>query len=229
MLDKERPYNERLFSKGIRSKIHYSRFHWLQSSLRKLNCVPKSVIELGCYDAKTIHFLPTKPDRYVGLDANFEGGLDLAKSIWNDQNFRFYECSTPNEINIDESFEISICMETFELISPDLLEAYVEKLARLTSKYIFVTTSNQKGLGFGAKHLVKLLLGYDVPKYTINEFFQAVIGNMHMIKRNNRKGWDYNVIKLILSKYFNIIQMSKYPFRILPGFGVCFIGEKKQY
>ena len=155
---------------------------------KKTKLCPKKCSVIGCFDAKTLQFLPTKPDRKVSLDANFDGELDLAKSIWNDQNFRFYECSTPNEINIDESFEISICMETFELIiSPDLLEAYVEKLARLTSKYIFVTTSNQKGLGFGAKHLVKLLLDYDVPKYPINEFFQAVFGNMHMIKRNNER------------------------------------------
>jgi len=119
-------------------------------------------------------------------------------------------------------------METFELISPDLLEASVKKLARLTTKDSFLTTSNPQALGFGAKQSLKLLVSYGVPKYIINEFFQTFFGTMHMIKCNKCKGWDYNVVKLVLSKFFNIIQKSNLLFPILPGFGICFIGEKKQ-
>lgn len=91
MNDKVSSYNERLFGGGIGSRLHYARFHWLHQSLDRLNCRPSSVLELGCFDAKTIHFLPVLPERYVGLDANWEGGLDLAKTTWCDARFEFCE------------------------------------------------------------------------------------------------------------------------------------------
>lgn len=75
-------YNERLFSNGIRGKLHISRFEWVKERLSKLNCQCERVVELGCFDAKTIDFLPTKPDLYVGFDAEWENGLSLAKKKW---------------------------------------------------------------------------------------------------------------------------------------------------
>lgn len=222
-------YNERLFSKGWRSKIHFSRFYWLRASLERLQCKPESVLELGCFDAKTINYLPDEPKLYVGIDANFEGGLDKAKNNWKNSNYHFYESHIPDDIKLNNHFDISVCMETFEYILPEYLEGYIEKLFHLTNQYIFITTSNQRGLVFAIKHLSKSLLGYQVPKYTWKEFFNAAIGNMNKVKREYRKGWDYNQLIGHISKYFKIIEISSYPIRYLPGFGICIIGQKSTF
>src|SRR6267154_826958 len=101
-------YNERLFGGGIRAWIHYSRFHWLARGLAKLKCQPRRVLELGCFDAKTIDFLPVMPDRYVGLDANWEGGLDIAREKWRGaKSFQFLACSTPDDMQLKERFDVS--------------------------------------------------------------------------------------------------------------------------
>ncbi|MBK7629699.1 MAG: hypothetical protein IPJ23_03100 [Ignavibacteriales bacterium] len=227
-VDSQRPYNERLFSKGLRSKIHYSRFYWLKSKMEQLNCFPESVLELGCFDAKTIHFLPKSLKRYVGLDANFEGGLTQARNNWKIEGYDFYDCKTPQDINLSEEFHISICMETFELIDNQYLEDYIIKLASLTKQFIFVTTSNQVGIGFAIKHIIKKLLGYGVPHYSITEFFYASIGRVDKIERSFRKGWHHKSVLKILQKHFDIIEVSRYPYNFLPGFGVCIIGKRQQ-
>ena len=43
----EAAYNERLFTKGIRGKLHVARFEWLAKSLLRLGCESETVLELG--------------------------------------------------------------------------------------------------------------------------------------------------------------------------------------
>lgn len=75
-------YNERLFSRGLRRKLHLARFHWVNAEITRWHGSSRSVLELGCFDGKLIDFLSDKPSRYVGFDANWEGGLDAAKVKW---------------------------------------------------------------------------------------------------------------------------------------------------
>ena len=146
----EAGYNERLFTKGIRGKLHTARFEWLARSLLHLKCEYQSVLELGCYDGKTIDFLPKRPRHYLGLDANWEGGLDIAKSRWNNEsNYTFRQCTMPKEMRIaGKQYDISICMETLEHIPPHMVAPYIEELAQATKKYIFVTVPNEIGMVF---------------------------------------------------------------------------------
>ena len=141
----EAGYNERLFSGGIRRRLHMSRFEWLSKSLRKLNGEYQTCLELGCFDGKAIDFLPIKPIHYVGLDANWEGGLELAKAKWKKEpQYEFKQCNRPEEMQLKgETFDISICMDTLEHVPPDLVNAYLKELAKSTKKYIFVTMPNE--------------------------------------------------------------------------------------
>ena len=130
----EARYNERLFTKGIRGKLHLARFDWLSRSILRLKCEYQTVLELGCYDGKVIEYLPRRPMRYLGLDANWEGGLNIAKNKWaNQNNYRFSQCTTPEEMAVgEEQYDISICMETLEHISPQMVAPYLEELAKAT-------------------------------------------------------------------------------------------------
>ncbi len=227
----EAGYNERLFTNGIRGKLHLARFVWLSRSILRLKYRYRSVLELGCYDGKVIEHLPSKPEYYLGLDANWEGGLDIAKKKWKDQiNYKFRKCTAPGEMGINkEQFDISVCMETLEHVHPQMVKPYLEKLARATKGYIFITVPNEIGIVFFFKHIVKRLFG-DADKYSVIEFVNEVFGNTEKVKRLDHKGFNYNNLIEQISDYFEIIEVSGHPLRFVPAslnFGIGIIGKSK--
>jgi 2-polyprenyl-3-methyl-5-hydroxy-6-metoxy-1,4-benzoquinol methylase len=118
-------YNERLFSGGLRRYLHFSRFKWISSEIAKRRCQMDALLELGCFDGKLLHFLPSHPKRYVGFDANWEAGLDLARSEWaGNKNISFLLATTPADMRLDDSdiFDIAIAMETLEHVPPQLVD-----------------------------------------------------------------------------------------------------------
>ena len=47
--------------------------------LKNYSIKTEKILEIGCGDAKSLEFLNPKPVFYVGIDANWEGLLDIAK------------------------------------------------------------------------------------------------------------------------------------------------------
>lgn len=226
---REYSYNERLFSSGIRKKLHTSRFYWVANSLISLQCRYESVLELGCFDGKIMDYLPSKPLRYLGLDANWEGGLNLARERWGTESgFRFEECHTPQDMNLNnEMFDISLCMDTLEHVPPAMVEPYLYQLSQVTRKYILISVPNEKGIMFLLKFLVKKLFSGDTQDYTFYEAISATLGRMENVVRREHKGFDYETLLESISKNFKIYGISGYPFPFLPvwlNFGVGIIG-----
>lgn len=223
-------YNERLFSPGLRRKFHTARFEWLATSLTTLKIPCTRVIELGAFDGKVIDYLPVKPVRYLGLDANWEGGLELARARWRDEaNFTFQECHAPEDMNIGaETFDLGICMDTLEHVPPPLVDPYLYELSRVITGYILVSVPNEKGLVFFLKYLVKLVSGGDVQPYSVREFLNATLGRLENVARQEHKGFDYNAVIQSVSRYFTVCRVSGYPFGFLPNalnFGIGIIGK----
>lgn len=224
-------YNERLFTKGFRSRWHLARFLWLQKVIKDLKIEAKSVVELGCYDGKTIHFINPVPEYYVGYDANWEGGLDIAVEHWKNKNYHFFLCNHPSEIKETALFDIAICMETLEHIPLDLVDPYIEKISKITKNHFFVTVPVELGPVFFFKHVTKILLRYSHEEYTLREFILASIGLTKHVHRNQHKGFSYNEVITIISKYFQIIKVEPHPIRFLPnifGIGVGIVAEKRK-
>jgi cyclopropane fatty-acyl-phospholipid synthase-like methyltransferase len=224
-------YNERLFSSGLRKRLHLARFFWLRRKLLQLDCPSARVIELGCFDGKTIEFLPRPPERYVGFDANWEDGLSLALQKWKAHpNYEFRVCATAEEMELGaERFDVAIAMETLEHLPEGVLRPYLAKLAGATDQFMFITVPNEKGVVFFFKYLVKLLFG-DVEKHSLAEFIHATLGRTHRIERGQHKGFDHDRLARVVSEYFDVVEISGEPFSRLPAalnFTVGIVGRRK--
>lgn len=228
----KKTYNDRIFSSGIRKKIHLARFRWLQKEINTLSVKHKSVIELGCYDGKTINYLPTFPDTYLGLDANWEKGLDIAAELWEKYpQFIFRECHRPDDMDIaGREFDIAICMETFEHVPPEQVKPYLKELSDVTKDYIFITVPNEKGIVFFFKHIAKLFMGTS-EKYTFSEFIYASINKLTKVERDQHKGFDYSQFIEDVALYFDIYQVVGLPLQALPlslNFTIAIVGKKRK-
>ncbi len=211
-------YNARLFgSSALRRWHHEARFRWLSRTLRRLGCVPDSVFELGCFDGKAIRYLPRVPSRYVGCDADWEGGLALAREAWGaTPGIAFRECRAPSDIRLDgETFDVAICMDTLEHVPPESLPGYVELLARAARGFVLVTVPNEKGVAFVAKYLAKAILGGNDP-YTFREALDAARGRLDRIARSEHKGFDYAEVVGLLGRRLAIESVTGIPFAGLP-------------
>lgn len=217
-------YNDRLFASGLRSSLHRARFHWITSKIKQLNCAQDSVLELGCFDGKLLQFLSTEPRRYVGIDANWEGGLDLAKQKWKSHpHFSFREASTPDGMLLDEDecFDMAVAMETFEHIPPSLVDGYLKKIAKHLDGYLFLTVPNEKGVVFLAKWMAKRILSRDTQRYAFYEIINATVGRSEYVAREDHKGFDYSVLLKEVEHYFDIIDVTGHPLDFLPP-SLCF-------
>ena len=226
-------YNERLFSGGIRQRLHIARFDWLRRELIELGCSYSSVIELGCFDGKLIALLPVKPMRYAGFDANWEGGLDAAVKRWRaypEYSFQKVLRASDMSLRNGEVFDIAVVMETFEHIPPELVGDYLAMLSRHLKGYLFVTVPNEKGVVFLAKWLVKKMFGKDSDRYTMTEAINATFGRMHLVSRNEHKGFDYRRLIEQIDNYFDVVKISGHPLSFLPTsfcFGVGILARTK--
>ncbi|MGA9774272.1 MAG: class I SAM-dependent methyltransferase [Blastocatellia bacterium] len=211
-------YNERLFSGNWRSRIHLSRFYWLAAKMRGLNLNRVSIIELGCYDGKTLGFLDAVPERYLGLDANWEGGLDSGKVAWeNFPNIELRHCRKPEEIPTPQkAFDVGVCMETLEHVPPDLVEPYLQKLSQVIEGHLFITVPIERGLIFLLKHGLKKVFGMKDEKFHTMEFINCILGRMNKVRRREHKGFDDRLLVRQVEKYFDIVRVSG----VFPGLGI---------
>jgi hypothetical protein len=222
-----------LFDGGLRGWLHRGRFQWLRRAIRDADV--SSVFELGCFDAKTLDYLPREPKRYVGVDADWEGGLSAAREAW--PRYEFIRCASPQDLDsVSGSFSCSICMDTFEHIPVELIDGYVDQLARLTRNQLFITVPVEKGPVFLGKYLSKRLVGSlsendaDIGAYTAAEVLYATLGRCEKVRRGEHKGFDYAWLAARIRRRFEIVTWEGYPFARLPkltNFGVCMIAEPR--
>lgn len=212
-------YNERLFSGGVRKWIHEARFFWLSRKCQEFNLVQETVLELGCFDARSISYLPNPPLRYSGYDANWEGGLDSAKDIFSSyRNYVFNIATKPEHIVVSEKFDLCISLETLEHIPPELINDYLKRLSEVLKDNgsLLISVPNEKGAIFLAKYIVKRLFLGGPESYSLLEVLNATMGRMSRVNRNEHKGFDWEQLREQLLEFFVIIQIQGIQFSWLP-------------
>jgi SAM-dependent methyltransferase len=209
-------YNERIFNRGLRRYVHLGRFNWLGERVARRDPDATSVVELGCYDGRALEHLPKPPLRYVGYDANWEKGLDLGKARWaGHPEFEFRHAEAPADMDLGERFDIGICMETLEHLEDDVVDGYIDALATIIRRRLYVTIPNEKRLPFVAKRLYHLFAGGDQP-HTPSELVSAVLGRMDRIQRNGHKGFDYENMIRRIERRFVVESVEGQPIAELP-------------
>ncbi len=225
-----RPYNERLFSGGIRSYFHFARFLWVQKQIRRLGIYPRSVLELGCYDGRLLSFIP-KPERYVGVDANWENGLDLARAKYGER-YEFLDAQTPSDMTgISGRFDLAACLETLEHVPPEHVDGYLSEIARRLNGYLLITVPNETGPLFLAKWLAKAVFRMSPKDYTVAELFYATICRTEKIRRLEHKGFNYRDMVRQIGKHFDVLYIQGFPMGSLPTslcFGVGITARSRQ-
>ena len=227
-------YNERLFSGGLRAKLHMARFFWLRYTIRRLAIEPHSVLELGCYDGRAVEFLPRMPARYLGLDAGWENAMAMAQQRWAGKTgLEFRVCTKPEEMNLQgETFDMAMALETLEHIPPEDLDGYLAHIAHAVKDggVFLVSVPNEIGPVFAAKHILKVLLVGKPEIYSFREFICQMLGLTDRVARREHKGFHYGKLIRTLRLYFDVRQVQGMPFSFLPpylNFGVGIVCSPK--
>ncbi|MGH8117546.1 MAG: class I SAM-dependent methyltransferase [Rhodanobacteraceae bacterium] len=215
-------YNQRLFARGLRAWFHYARFRWFQEEVAARACRTDAVLELGCFDGKLLDFIHPPPARYVGFDADWEGGLAIAASRAQ-PNCRFLKATSAADMVLreDEIFTLAVCMETLEHVPPALVDGYLGAIAAHLDGYLFITVPNEKGAVFLAKWLAKRVLRAGGERYTFAEVVNATLGRTDRVARGEHKGFDWQRLLQELVAHFELVEISGHPLGILPP-SLCF-------
>jgi hypothetical protein len=225
---KTKSYNERLFAKGFRRRWHLARFHWLADVLEADfggRLADASVVELGCFDGKTLRFLRTPPKTYSGFDANWGNGLDLAREQWKGMpGVSFQECTTPQQLV--GRYDLALCLETIEHLPLALLDGFIAKLAE-SAPVLYATVPVEFGPLFAAKHAYKVLTRNRPDSYGLSEFISCSLGMTSRVKREEfgHKGFDYRDLVALMRKYYsgvtatNIVSPTL-PLQLAPSVGL---------
>ncbi len=208
-------YNQRLFSGGVRGAIHLARFKWLARKLNVYCAHPRSVVEIGCFDARSLDWFPHLPQGYLGVDANWEGGIDLARQKYvGQQEYKFQVTEGYWEIP-SKHYDLALALETLEHLPDHVLENYLDRLKQVVTGHFFVSVPIERGLTWVLKRWAKAMLGIPREQYSWMECWHAALGNMDKVKRNQHKGFDDRRLVQMLAKRFRILEVSG----IYPGFG----------
>jgi hypothetical protein len=203
---KKRSYNLRLFS-GWRAVHHYRRFYWIRDKLRSLNLKKRSIIELGCHDGKIINFFEEPPKEYLGLDANWENGLNIARDVYDEKKFASFQiCQSPEDIPTERKYDIGISMETFEHIPNYLIDNYLLILSKIIKERFYITLPIERGIAFILASLTRIPKGL-FSRYTMKEILWSFLGRLDKIKRiKGHKGFDDRIFIKKLRKKFHILE-----------------------
>lgn len=190
-------YDHRLFSSGLRRRIHEARFHWLRNETAELS---GSVIEIGCFNARSLDYLSFKPTAYLGLDAGWEGGL--AEAIERFPEFDFMQSTDPSDIS--GTYDIGIALETLEHIPrPEALDQYLEKLA-CHAGILIATVPMEIGPLFALKFLYKRLFHRHRGDHSFREFIYQSFGLCDLVTQDNHRGFDYRALLRRMEQHFII-------------------------
>jgi 2-polyprenyl-3-methyl-5-hydroxy-6-metoxy-1,4-benzoquinol methylase len=205
-------YNERLFSRaGLRRFYHLARFEWVRDKIEGHLGNDLRLVELGCYDGRLFDTLGGRVADYVGLDANWAGGLDLARRKYRGRkDVTLIESTAPEDFKRFPAgkFNVAAALETLEHVPPRLVPSFLDQLQRVTRGHLFITVPNELGPVFLAKYLAKKVFYGDGQDYSPAEVVAATLRRSDKVERDDHKGFDYRDVIAEVRKRFDILEVD---------------------
>lgn len=197
-------YDQRLFKGGIRKYLHEKRFLWLSEQTKNFqnfnSTKEPTVMEIGCFNCRSLKYLGFIPSKYYGLDAGWENGIEEAIKTYPQYTIK----KSSNPADISDDWDLCIALETLEhLPRPDILDQYLRQISR-HSKKLIATVPMEIGPLFSLKYLYKkIFLKYKHP-HSLSEFYNQTLGRCHLVRQDNHCGFDYRSLVRMMNRYFKI-------------------------
>jgi methyltransferase family protein len=201
-------YNDRLFN-GNRARrfLHERRFLWLIDRLRRLNIHRADVIEIGCYDAKTISYLERSGiavNRYLGYEAD-DDILGWVQAQWAPRpEVAIAKSTSPSDIHLSATFDVGICMETLEHLPDENVDGYLQLLARVVRGPVFFTIPVERGAMLVAKQLGYRALGMYGDRLSWRDLLNGALSQTEKIPRHEHAGFDDRRMIERIARHFTI-------------------------
>lgn len=223
-------YNDRLFN-GNRARrfLHERRFLWLTDRLRRLNIRRADVIEIGCYDAKTISYLERSGivvNRYIGYEAD-DDIFDWVKAQWAARSeVAIVKSKSPSDIDLSATFDVGICMETIEHLPDEHVDGYLQLLARVVRGPVFFTIPVERGAMLVAKQLGYRALGKYGHRLSWRDLLAGALSQTDRIPRYEHAGFDDRRMVERIARYFDVTESGGLfvPYFITLNFTVGVVG-----
>lgn len=228
-IKKSKDYNERMLSGKISRFYHLSRFKFLKDSITKYNIKTNYVVEIGCCDARSLEYFPKLPKVYIGIDANWEGLLDIAKIKYEKYpNYHFIEGTAPDCLEkFNYIYDFALSLETFEHLEDNVMWMYINFLKKYVNGIILITVPVEFGPIFFLKYIVKKFIYHDDYKEDRDlhfyDFWEVLKASLFLISRVKReygyhKGFDYRKLLSTIEKNFKIVEITGIPLKLKPLF-----------
>ena len=203
-------YNDRLFNGNLaRRFLHERRFWWLIDRLRRLGIRRADVIEIGCYDAKTISYLERSGvavNRYIGYEAD-DDIFDWVKAQWAARSeVAIVKSKSPSDIDLSETFNVGICMETLEHLPDEHVDGYLQLLARVVRGPVFFTIPVERGAMLVAKQLGYRALGMYGDRLSWRDLLNGALSQTDKIPRHEHAGFDDRRMIERIARYFDVTE-----------------------
>jgi hypothetical protein len=203
-------YNDSLFH-GNRARrfLHERRFWWLIDRLRRLGIRRADLIEIGCYDAKTISYLErggVAVNRYVGYEAESDVA-SMAQRQWSARpEITIVRSTSPADIDLSSTFDLGICMETLEHLPDELVDGYLQALARVVRGPVFFTIPVERGAMMLAKQLGYRIFGMYGERLSWRDLVNGALSQTDRIQRHEHRGFDDRQMVERIAHYFTITE-----------------------
>jgi hypothetical protein len=203
-------YNDRLFN-GNRARrfLHERRFWWLIDRLRRLSIRRADIIEIGCYDAKTISYLERSGitvNRYVGYEAA-DYLVEGVGAQWAARpEVAIMKSTTASDIDLSATFDVGICMETLEHLPDELVDGYLQVLANVVRGPVFFTIPVERGAMLVAKQLGYRIFGMYGDRLSWRDLLNGALSQTDRIPRHEHAGFDDRQMIKRIARHFNVTE-----------------------
>jgi len=227
-------YNDTLFN-GNRARrfLHERRFWWLVNRLRQLSIRRADIIEIGCYDAKTISYLERSGidvNRYAGYEAD-DAIFDRVQAQWSARpEVTIAKSTSPSDIDLSAPFDVGICMETLEHLPDQLVDGYLQVLANVVRGPVFFTIPVERGAMLLAKQLGYRIFGMYGDRLSWRDLVAGALSQTEKIPRHEHCGFDDRLMIERIARYFNVTESGGLfvPYFTTLNFTVGVMGTGKQ-